>query len=159
MPLHSKLTVGEKNKVLGLCGTNSTKRGTNIAEMSVTAPNITTVVDSGLAKIFVRDPKTQSPCLSPPPTSRGAAEEQAGRANRLGPGEYYRLYDRRIFTHEMMAQTSSETLRSDPMDIIMKVNDYNNIMDYQRISPPPKLHCKRIEYPNLSRRLRSHRTP
>lgn len=60
---------------------------TNVAETSVTVPNITAVVDSGFVKLPVFDPKTQFERLIVAPISQASAHQRAGRAGRIEAGQ------------------------------------------------------------------------
>lgn len=66
---------------------------TNVAETSVTVEGITAVVDSGLARQLIYDPRVGLDRLVLGPISKSSAEQRAGRAGRLRPGICIRLWD------------------------------------------------------------------
>lgn len=70
---------------------------TNIAETSVTINGVVYVVDCGFVKIRCYNPKTGTDGLLVVPTSKGSANQRAGRAGRIAPGKAYRLYTEESF--------------------------------------------------------------
>lgn len=66
---------------------------TNVAETSVTVEGITAVVDSGLVRQLVYDPRVGFDRLVLGPIAKSSAEQRAGRAGRLRPGICIRLWD------------------------------------------------------------------
>ena len=59
---------------------------TNIAETSLTIDGVTTVIDSGLARIAHHDPQRGFDRLDLGRISQASATQRAGRAGRTGPG-------------------------------------------------------------------------
>jgi ATP-dependent helicase HrpB len=66
---------------------------TNVAETSVTIPNVSLVVDSGLAKVMRLDPSTGFDRLREEPISMAEADQRAGRAGRTSAGRAVRLWN------------------------------------------------------------------
>ena len=77
---------------------------TNIAETSLTIPGVDTVIDSGLVRRARFDPKCGMDRLETGWISRASAEQRAGRAGRLGPGQCVRLWSKeqhgRLLAHD-----------------------------------------------------------
>lgn len=65
---------------------------TNVAETSITIEGVTTVVDSGLARILRYDAGVGLDRLEVAPVSRASTEQRRGRAGRTGPGRCVRLW-------------------------------------------------------------------
>ena len=65
---------------------------TNIAETSLTIDGVTTVVDSGLARIAGYDPARGLDRLELGRISRASSDQRAGRAGRTAPGRCIRLW-------------------------------------------------------------------
>ncbi|KAL3687732.1 hypothetical protein R1sor_014041 [Riccia sorocarpa] len=65
---------------------------TNIAETSLTIPGIRYVIDPGLVKAKVYDPRIGVESLAVVPISKAQAAQRSGRAGREGPGKCFRLY-------------------------------------------------------------------
>lgn len=94
LPLHGELDAAAQDRALRAGPRRRVVLATNVAETSITAEGITTVVDSGLARIAGHDPWSGLPTLELQPISRASAAQRAGRAGRLGPGRCLRLYSR-----------------------------------------------------------------
>uniref|UniRef100_A0A6G1SDI1 RNA helicase n=1 Tax=Aceria tosichella TaxID=561515 RepID=A0A6G1SDI1_9ACAR len=67
---------------------------TNVAETSVTIPNIKYVIDTGKVKCRCFCPKTGLESLKVTNVSKAQAKQRSGRAGRTAPGTCYRLYTR-----------------------------------------------------------------
>ncbi|MDB5986265.1 MAG: hrpB, partial [Nevskia sp.] len=67
---------------------------TNIAQTSLTIEGVSSVIDSGLARVARFDLGAGANRLETVRISRAAAEQRAGRAGRLGPGACVRLWSR-----------------------------------------------------------------
>jgi ATP-dependent helicase HrpB len=65
---------------------------TSIAETSLTIEGITIVIDSGLSRVPVFDPRSGLTRLETVRVTRDAADQRAGRAGRTAPGVCYRLW-------------------------------------------------------------------
>ena len=68
---------------------------TNIAETSLTVPGVRAVVDTGLQKVARYDAARAIDSLETERVTADAADQRAGRAGRLGPGQVVRLWDSR----------------------------------------------------------------
>jgi len=85
---------------------------TDIAETSLTIEGIRVVVDSGLARRPVFDPRTGLTRLATVRISQASAEQRRGRAGRLGPGVCIRLWIEEA-TSRMSPHTPPEILEAD----------------------------------------------
>lgn len=65
---------------------------TNVAETSLTVPQVSAVVDSGLERVLTYNPVTGVEQLRLQRISQASADQRAGRAARLGPGHCYRMW-------------------------------------------------------------------
>ncbi len=59
---------------------------TNVAESSVTIPDVQYVIDTGIRRGIFTDERTGQPALLTRWVSRASAKQRAGRTGRLGPG-------------------------------------------------------------------------
>jgi HrpA-like RNA helicase len=66
---------------------------TNVAETSLTIPDLRVVVDTGLAKEARYDPSRRITLLEEVMVSRSSADQRKGRAGRVAPGHCIRLYE------------------------------------------------------------------
>ncbi|CAL1545913.1 unnamed protein product [Lymnaea stagnalis] len=71
---------------------------TNVAETSLTIPNIRYVVDTGKTKTKYFDKVTGVSTFRVTWVSQASANQRAGRAGRMGPGHCYRLYSSAVFS-------------------------------------------------------------
>ncbi len=121
-PLFGRLPKEEQERVF--YPTSQGKRkivvATNIAETSITIDNITTVIDSGLAKINYYNPKTYTSSLIEEPISKASCSQRKGRAGRTGAGVCWRLYDKNDFDRRIMF-TPEEIRRTDLSEVILRM--------------------------------------
>ena len=94
VPLHGSLTGDEQFAALRPAPTGRRKIvvATNIAETSLTIDGVTTVIDSGLARVAGFDPQRGMDRLELKRISRASATQRAGRAGRTRPGKCIRLW-------------------------------------------------------------------
>lgn len=125
-------------------GTRLCVVATNVAETSITIPNIKYVVDAGRAKSKVIDDETKASCFRIEWTSQASAEQRSGRAGRVGPGHCYRLYSTAVFTNLMAKHGDPEVLRT-PLDsvvLLMKHIGVKNVGGFPFPSPPRETDLK-----------------
>jgi ATP-dependent helicase HrpB len=91
---------------------------TNVAETALTVEGVTTVVDSGLARVARHDPRHGINTLRVVPVSRAAADQRAGRAGRTAPGRCLRLWTRGEHVGRRAHETP-EVLRLDLTRIVL----------------------------------------
>ncbi|KAF9208248.1 DEAH-box ATP-dependent RNA helicase prp22 [Haplosporangium sp. Z 27] len=114
LPLYASLDMLDQTAIFSQTPRNSRKIifATNIAQTSVTIPNIRFVVDSGFVKQKMYDPSTGMDALLVVPISKAAATQRAGRAGRTRAGVCFRLYSRESFEMEMDEETVPEIKRT-----------------------------------------------
>ena len=95
IPLYARLGKDEQERVFEVPPPGKTKVviSTNIAETSLTIDGITSVIDSGLAKLNYYNPKSFTSSLIETPISKASCNQRKGRAGRTRPGVCYRLYE------------------------------------------------------------------
>jgi ATP-dependent RNA helicase DDX35 len=111
---------------------------TNIAETSVTVPNISFVVDAGLVKLPYFDPVTGLERLIVHETSQASAAQRSGRAGRIRPGKCFRLYTEAFLVEKMMAHTPPEMLRTNLTSFLLtlKALGIANILAFDLMDQP-----------------------
>lgn len=90
---------------------------TNVAETSLTIPNVTLVVDSGLARQRLHRGRRSSLVLGP--VSLASMDQRAGRAGRVAPGQCIRLWDR---AYEPQPRTAPEVCRIELDDVLLNAS-------------------------------------
>lgn len=129
-PLYARLSKEDQESVFTPTPAGKTKVvvATNIAETSVTIDGITTVIDSGIAKINFYNQKDFTSSLVPLPVSKSSAEQRKGRAGRTQSGVCYRLYAEKDFSTRFTYGTE-EILRTDLSEVMLRMSDLG-IYDY-----------------------------
>ena len=139
LPLYSMLSPEEQSKVF-----EAPKEGhrlivvsTNIAETSITIPNIKYVVDCGREKQKVYDSQLRMSKFMISWVSKASADQRAGRAGRTGPGHCYRLFSSALFG-KMTQYATPEILRV-PIDqtiLQLKSLGVNDLVKFPFITSP-----------------------
>ncbi|EKF37725.1 ATP-dependent RNA helicase, putative [Trypanosoma cruzi marinkellei] len=111
---------------------------TNVAETSITIPNIRYVVDTGRVKTKTIDESTGASCFRIGWTSQASVEQRAGRAGRVGPGHCYRLYSTAVYSNLMPKHGLPEILRTslESVVLLMKYLGIDNVGSFPFPSPP-----------------------
>lgn len=124
-PLYGELSSAEQDAALQpqRSGRRKVILATNIAQTSLTVEGVTTVVDSGWARVARFDFGAGSNRLDTLRISRAAAEQRAGRAGRLGPGVAYRLWSRDQQA-QLAAHDTPEMLAADLSRLALDLADW-----------------------------------
>ena len=92
LPLYSRLSVSEQQKVFARSTGRRIVIATNVAETSLTVPNIHFVIDPGFARLSRYSYRSKVQRLPIEAISRASANQRAGRCGRIAPGLCIRLY-------------------------------------------------------------------
>lgn len=111
---------------------------TNVAETSVTIDGIVYVVDPGLSKQKVFNPRIKVESLLVSPISRASASQRAGRAGRTRPGKCFRLYTEEGFNTILLPQTYPEILRSNLANTVLTLLKLgiDDLVHFDFLDPP-----------------------
>lgn len=139
VPLYGRLAKEEQEHVFDKTpfGKKKVVLSTNIAETSVTIQGITSVIDSGLAKLNFYSPKTFTSSLNECAVSKASCNQRKGRAGRTQAGTCYRLYGRKDFETRPL-YTTEEIYRTDLSEVVLRMSELG-IFDFEQfdfISPP-----------------------
>ncbi|KAF9783494.1 P-loop containing nucleoside triphosphate hydrolase protein [Thelephora terrestris] len=113
---------------------------TNIAETSLTIPNIRYVVDCGRGKERRYDLDNGIQAFQVSWISKASATQRAGRAGRTGPGHCYRLYSSAVFENYFDEFSKPEILRM-PIDGVvlqMKSMHIDAVVNFPFPTPPSR---------------------
>ena len=94
-PLHGGLAADEQDAAIRPSEGRRIVLATNLAETTLTVPDVTCVIDSGLHKVARYDPERGIDSLETERISKDSADQRAGRAGRLQAGIAIRLWDAR----------------------------------------------------------------
>jgi ATP-dependent helicase HrpA len=92
IPLFARLPQESQKKIFAPSTTQKIIVSTNVAETSITIPNIRYVIDSGLARIPQYQPRTRTTVMPVQPISKSSADQRKGRCGRMSDGICIRLY-------------------------------------------------------------------
>jgi ATP-dependent helicase HrpB len=90
--LHGDQPLDEQQRALRRGPRRRVVLATNVAETALTVEGVTSVVDSGLARVARFDPRHGLDRLVLAPISQASATQRAGRAGRTAPGRCVRLW-------------------------------------------------------------------
>lgn len=112
-PLYAQLAQNRQMEVFtpSASGCRKVIISTNIAETSLTIPGIKYVIDSGMVKRRVYDPKTGLDTLNVIKICQDQVWQRCGRAGRESDGYCYRTYTLKEY-HTMQKSAIPEILRS-----------------------------------------------
>lgn len=112
---------------------------TNVAEASVTIPNVKYIVDSGFQKILLHD-YSQGDILIRCPISKESANQRTGRCGRTCPGVCYRMYTEKTFNEDFDDFTVPEILRNNLGNVLLMIANMNvkDIYDIPLIDIPSR---------------------
>ena len=119
LPLYSRLSAAEQDRVFRPGALRRIVLATNVAETSLTVPRIRYVVDTGLARIKRYSYRNKVEQLRVEPVSQAAAKQRAGRCGRVADGVCFRLYSKEDFDARP-AYTDPELLRSSLAGVILR---------------------------------------
>ena len=139
LPLYSRLSKEEQELVFVPTPSGKIKIvvATNIAETSVTIDGVTSVIDSGLAKLNYYNPKTYTSSLIEGPISKASCNQRKGRAGRTQPGTCYRLYGKDDYEARPLF-TTEEIYRTDLSEVVLRMAEIGitEFESFDFISPP-----------------------
>ncbi len=121
LPLHGTLPLEAQRRVLEPGSRRRVVLATNVAETALTIPGVTTVIDSGLARVSRYDARHGINRLALAPISRASAEQRAGRAGRLGPGRCVRLWSQAEHAGRLEREIP-EILRLDLAELVLQLS-------------------------------------
>ncbi|KAL9084352.1 MAG: hypothetical protein Q9159_005260 [Coniocarpon cinnabarinum] len=117
---------------------------TNIAETSITIPNIRYVFDTGRSKVKQYDPKTGIQTFAIDWISKASAQQRAGRAGRTGPGGHcYRLYSSAIY-EDVFADFADPEITKTPIEGVVLYLKTLGLPDVTKFPFPTPLDSQRL---------------
>lgn len=148
--LHSLITNSEQARIF-----ENTRPGirriilsTNIAESSLTVPNVKYVVDFCLIKQLITDSQTNFQCLDLVWASRANCQQRAGRTGRVMDGRVYRLIPKKMYEQDLLEENPPEILRAPLTNVFLKAKMLN-------MDKPKALLALSLDPPDLTNLCRS----
>lgn len=137
LALHGEMSPADQDRAFAPAAGRRVIVATNVAETSVTLPGIRFVVDSGLARIARYDPERGVNTLHAEPISRASADQRAGRAGRLGPGECHRLWS--LDQHETRPATNTPEMQRTELSstvLLLRSLGVRDVARFDFLDPP-----------------------
>ncbi|HUQ27616.1 MAG TPA: ATP-dependent RNA helicase HrpA [Usitatibacter sp.] len=137
LPLFSRLSSEEQDRVFEKSAHRRIVLATNVAETSLTVPGVHFVIDTGLARIKRYSPRQKIDQLRIEPISQAAARQRAGRCGRVASGVAIRLYAEDEFA-QRTEYTTPEILRTSLASVILRMAalELGPISEFPFIEPP-----------------------
>ncbi|XP_014605704.1 PREDICTED: probable ATP-dependent RNA helicase spindle-E [Polistes canadensis] len=125
--LHSSLTSEEQFKIFQQPPENYRRiiLSTNIAESSITVPDVKFVIDFCLTKQLVTDPQTNFQSLELSWASKVNCKQRAGRTGRVMDGRVYRLVPKNFYYSVLPEEGNPEMLRAPLENVILQAKILN----------------------------------
>ncbi|KAM0259567.1 hypothetical protein ACHAQJ_003293 [Trichoderma viride] len=137
-PLYSALSASDQRMALNSSGPNrKCIVSTNVAETSLTIKDIVYVIDSGLSRQLIYNPRLRISVLGVRPISQASAKQRMGRAGRTRDGVCYRLYSKEDY--DRMAPSTEPAIRCSSVDsVILRLvaAGYRKVMDFDWLDAP-----------------------
>ena len=137
LPLFSRLSVAEQDRVFKTSGQRRVVLATNVAETSLTVPNIGYVIDCGLARVNRYSIRQKVEQLHVEKISRASANQRAGRCGRVMSGVCIRLYEEADFL-QRAEYADPEIFRVSLATVILRMAalDLGEVSEFPFINPP-----------------------
>ena len=120
LPLYSRLSVNEQNRVFQRHAMRRVVLATNVAETSLTVPGIRYVIDPGFARISRYSYRSKVQQLPIEAISQASAQQRKGRCGRVTDGVCFRLYGQDDF-EARPEFTQPEILRTNLASVILQM--------------------------------------
>lgn len=139
LPLYSRLPAREQARIFD-SRPSARQRvilATNVAETSVTVPNVGYVIDSGVARISRYSFRSRIQRLPVEPISQASAEQRKGRCGRVAPGTCYRLYPEADYANRPR-YTDPELTRTNLASVVLQMRAFRlgDVSRFPFIDPP-----------------------
>ena len=139
MPLYSRLSIAEQNRIFQQHTRQRIVLATNVAETSLTVPGIRFVIDTGYARISRYSYRSKVQRLPVEKISQASSNQRKGRCGRISAGICVRLYDEDDFS-QRDEFTEPEIQRTNLASVIlnMKVIGLGDIDNFPFMDPPDR---------------------
>ena len=137
LPLFSRLSASDQDRVFNPKGQQRIVLATNVAETSLTVPRIRYVIDPGKARISRYSARSKVQRLPIEKVSQASANQRKGRCGRISEGVCVRLYSEEDF-EARPEFTDPEIHRTNLASVIlqMKLLGFGDIEEFPFLSPP-----------------------
>ena len=139
LPLYSRLSAAEQNRVFRPSARRRIVLATNVAETSLTVPGIRYVIDPGTARISRYSYRSKVQRLPIEKIAQSSANQRAGRCGRVAAGVCIRLYSEEDFLNRPEF-TEPELRRTNLASVILQMRQLGlgNPEEFPFIDPPDR---------------------
>jgi ATP-dependent helicase HrpB len=136
--LHGDLPQEEQDRALAYSERPKIILSTNVAESSITIPDVSAVIDSGVARVASHSPWSGLPTLQVTRISQASANQRAGRAGRTRAGRVVRLYPLEDFVRRPSYDVP-EVARADlaPAALLLRAMGLGGLNSVEWLDAPP----------------------
>jgi len=120
LPLYARLGIKEQQSIFASSNKRKIVIATNVAETSLTIPNIVFVIDIGTARISRYSQRNKIQQLPIEKISKASAEQRKGRCGRICPGICIRLYSQDDFNLRP-DYTAAEIKRTNLSSVVLRL--------------------------------------
>ena len=140
LPIYSQLSSDIQAKIFEASNNRKCIVATNIAETSLTLDGEKFVIDTGLSKLKVYNPKIGMDALQITPISQANSNQRSGRAGRTGRGVCYRLYTDSVYRSELLENNIPEIQRTNLANVVLLLKSLNvdNLLEFNFMDAPPE---------------------
>ena len=137
LPLYARLPQKDQRRIFESSRKQRILLSTNVAETSLTVPNVKYVIDLGDARVSRYSFRARIQRLPIESISQASAEQRAGRCGRVAAGICYRLYDELQFAGRQ-TYTDPEIKRTNLASVLlqMRVLRFGTIENFPFLDPP-----------------------
>ena len=137
LPLYARLSNADQQRVFSPGKQRRIVLATNVAETSLTVPNIGYVIDTGTARISRYSYRSKLQRLPIEAISQASANQRAGRCGRIAPGVCFRLYSEEDF-NSRPAFTDPEIKRTNLASVVLQMRAFRlgNPRTFPFLEPP-----------------------
>ncbi|MGE6606503.1 ATP-dependent helicase HrpB [Halomonas sp. NPDC076908] len=137
-PLHGRMSISEQQAALAA---NSAQQriivSTAITESSITVEGVNVVIDGGLERVPLFQPRTGLTRLTTRRINRASADQRCGRAGRQYPGSCFRLWAQE---QTLVPYGEPEIVQADLSGVVLELACWGvtSPNDLAWVTPPPK---------------------
>jgi len=137
LPLYARLSARDQQRVFQPGSRRRVVLATNVAETSITVPNIGFVIDPGFARISRYSYRSKLQRLPVEAVSQASANQRMGRCGRVAPGVCYRLYSEADFVARAQ-YTDPEIQRTNLASVVLQMQAFGlgEIGRFPFLDPP-----------------------
>jgi len=138
LPLYARLSFAEQRRIFAPSGARRrVVLATNVAETSLTVPNIGFVIDPGYARINRYSYRSKLQRLPIEPISQASADQRKGRCGRVAPGVCFRLYSEQDLLGRQ-EYTDAEIHRVNLASVVLQMQAFRlgDIATFPFLDPP-----------------------